>query len=86
MRVVFLFFVSDCDPNGKEKTLANISRLVDNTGKNVQVIAISDSKERLDISPSKLNRLKILNRNFKNILHALLGVKDELDFYSYTRR
>jgi len=78
MKVVFLFFVSDCDPNGKEKTLTNISRLIDNTGENVQVIAISNSKERLDISPSKLNRLKIFNRNFKNILHALLGVKDEL--------
>ena len=49
MRVVFLFFVSDCDPNGKEKMLTNISRLIDNTGENVQVIAISDSKERLDI-------------------------------------
>jgi len=62
MRVVFPFFVSDCDPNGKEKTLTNISRLIDNTGKNahVQVIAISGSGKRSDIAPSKLYLIKTL--------------------------
>jgi len=60
MGVVFPFFISDCDPNGKVKTLTNISRLIDNTGENVQVIAISDSKERLDIAPSKLYLIKTL--------------------------
>jgi len=68
MKCVFIFFISENDPNGKEYNIKNVKSATSISENASITIFINDS---ISIDLAEAKNCLIINNEYKNIMHAL---------------